>query len=143
MLAGEFAMILIVSHDKPFSKARLQDEFRGFSELSKLSVFVRSLRDDELSGSTGEGEICVVTVYGADKPGIVYKTAKVLADRRINITDLQTKLVGTTDEPVYVLTLEALLPEGIAVDDIIRMLDEVKGQLNVDITVRTVTPVTL
>ena len=28
MLAGEFAMILIVSHPKPFSKSRLSDELK-------------------------------------------------------------------------------------------------------------------
>ena len=143
MLAGEFAMILIVSHPKPFSKTKLQEEFGLLGVGARLSVFVRSLAEDEISGTAGDGDICVVSVYGADKPGIVYRTTRVLADHRINITDLQTKLVGTAEEPVYVLTLEALLPESVQVKDVEEMLEGVKGDLAVDITVRTVTPVTL
>lgn len=143
MLAGEFAMILIVSHDKPFSKGKLQEDFKSFAEVAKLSVFVRSLAPDEVSQAAVEGQICVVTVYGADKPGIVYRTTRALADRLINITDLNTRLVGTAQEPVYVLTLEAMVPDDMSPEDITAILEKVKGDLDVDITVRTVTPVTL
>lgn len=143
MLGGEFSMILIVSHEKPFSKSRLLDEFRGVAEEMGLTVAARTLSPDEVAYQAPEGELCMVSVYGSDRPGIIYRVTKELAERKVNITDLNTKLIGTKEEPVYVLMLEAALPKGIAVEDVAAMLDEIKKELNVEISVRSITPVSL
>lgn len=143
MLGGEFAMILIVSHGKPFTKEKLLDEFNGLCNNLDLSVSARTLHRDEIFYHSPEGELCVVSVYGSDRPGIVYRVTKELADRKINITDLNTKLIGTEQEPVYVLILEAALPAGISVEDMADLLLHIKKELNVEISVRSVTPVSL
>ncbi|MBT0651755.1 glycine cleavage system protein R [Geomobilimonas luticola] len=141
MLGGDFAMILIVSHEKPFTKARLVDEFRLLQERTGLHIHVRTLHDDEICPVKEEGELCLISVYGSDQPGIVYRVTRALADRRVNITDLNTRLIGTVEEPVYVLMLEAILPDGMTVEDAERLLDNLKKELNVEIGVRTITPV--
>jgi len=143
MLGGQFAMILIVSHSRPFSKARLLEEFKAFGESMQLSVFARTLTGDESRYQAPSGELCMVSVYGSDRPGIVYRVARELAERNINISDLNTRLVGSQEEPVYVLMLEAALPEGIGIDDVSRLLEKLKKELNVEIGVRSITPVSL
>jgi glycine cleavage system transcriptional repressor len=143
MLGGEFSMILIVSHEKPFTKARLVEEFKELAEEMGLSVSVRPLTAAEAVYRAPEGELCMISVYGSDRPGIVYRVTKELAERRINITDLNTKLIGTKEAPVYVMMLEAALPEAITVEDVTAMLDEIKKELNVEISVRSITPVSL
>jgi glycine cleavage system transcriptional repressor len=143
MLGGEFAMILIVSHGKPFSKTRLLEEFKAFGETMQLSVFVRTLTGDEMRHEIPTGELCMVSVYGSDQPGIVFRVTRELADRGITISDMNTKLIGTPEDPVYVLMLEAVLPDGIGVEDVIRLLEKLKKELNVEIGVRSVTPVSL
>jgi glycine cleavage system transcriptional repressor len=143
MLGGEFAMILIVSHGRPFSKTRLMEDFKAFGETMQLSVFVRTLSSDEMQHETPTGELCMVSVYGSDRPGIVFRVTRELAERGINISDMNTKLIGTPDEPVYVLMLEAVLPDGIAVEDVGRLLEKLKKELTVEIGVRSVTPVSL
>src|SRR6266581_1081354 len=143
MLGGEFAMILIVSHDKPFSKGRLLDECKDLCAGMELSVSVRSLHPDEISYQAPQGELCIVSVYGSDRPGIVYRVTRELADRRINITDFNTKLIGSKEAPVYVLMLEAARPAGVSVEQLAAMLQNLKKELQVEIAVRTVTPVSL
>jgi glycine cleavage system transcriptional repressor len=143
MLGGEFAMILIVSHKKPFSKTQLLEDFKAFGEAMQLSVFARTLSKDEIRYEMPSGEICMVSVYGSDQPGIVYRVTKELAARKINIADMNTKLIGTQEEPVYVLMLEAVLPEGIVVEDVSQLLENLKKELKVEIGVRSVTPVSL
>jgi glycine cleavage system transcriptional repressor len=69
--------------------------------------------------------------------------AQVLGNKKINITDLNTKLVGTDEKPVYVLVLEATLPEGIEEADVNAWLAPVRNELQVDITVRTIPTVEL
>ena len=143
MLAGEFAMILVVAHGKPFSKSRLLEEFEPLCREMELSVLARTLKLDELTFRPPSGEICVVTVYGADRPGIVYHVARMLADRDISITDLNTRLIGPEDAPVYVLTLEAELPDHINCEDISALFKPLGLELNIEISVRSVTPVSL
>jgi glycine cleavage system transcriptional repressor len=143
MLAGEFAMILIVSHPRPFSKTRLHDELKGSCDDMGMSLAVRTLHADEVQRQEQEGEICLVSVYGADQPGIVYRVTRELAGRGINILDLSTKLIGTEKEPVYVMMLEAAVPDGQTPEELERLLEKLKKELNVEIGVRIVTPVSL
>ncbi|MDU0460497.1 MAG: ACT domain-containing protein [Geobacteraceae bacterium] len=141
MLAGEFAMILIVSHQRPFSKARLFDELKPACDAMGMSLAVRTLHGDEIIRQETDSEICIISVYGADQPGIVYRVTRELAGRNINIMDLNTKLIGTPQEPVYVLMLEVALPEGETPEGVEKLLEKLKKELNVEIGVRVVTPV--
>lgn len=143
MLGGEFAMILIVSHEKPFSKKKMEEAFTAKISGKGLSAFIRSLRDDEVCYMGPAGELCLISVYGSDKPGIVYRVTRELADLGVSITDLNTKLIGTPADPVYVLVLEAALPTEIAVEDLSGLLEKLKKELSVEISVRLITPVHL
>jgi len=143
MLGGDFAMILIVTHEKPFSKALLSDEFRILQERTGLVVNLRTLHEDEISHVKSPGELCLISVYGSDQPGIVYLVTKSLAESKVNITDLNTRLIGTPEEPVYVMMLEAILPAGMSVAATSEMLEPLRTELNVEIGVRAITPVSL
>lgn len=143
LLAGEFAMILIVSHRKPFTKTLLHDELKPVCERLSMTLSIRHLPHGEEDRKEPTGEICQITVYGADQPGIVYRVTSALAARQINIMDLQTKLVGSDESPVYVMLLEAALPEDVAPDDVAGLLEGLKEELKVEIGVRIVTPVEL
>jgi glycine cleavage system transcriptional repressor len=143
MLGGDFAIILIVSHGKPFAKLRLTDEFKGLHDRTGLAVYVRHLAENEICPVREEGELCLISVYGSDQPGIVYRVTRALADRGVNITDLNTRLIGTKEEPVYVLMLEAALPGGLTIEDAERFLEKLKKELEVEIAVRAITPVSL
>lgn len=143
MLAGEFAMILIVSHPRPFTKAKLHDELKPVCDSLGMSLAVRSLHADEISRQETDSDICLISVYGADQPGIVYRVTRELAGIGVNIMDLNTKLIGTAGEPVYVMMLEAAIPEGQTPEGVEELLGDLKKELNVEIGVRIVTPVSL
>lgn len=143
MLASEFAMILIISHPKPFTKAHLLEELKPPCDKLGMTLSVRSLPGGEEQRRAPAGEICQITVYGADQPGIVYRVTSALAARQINIMDLNTKLVGSDEEPVYVMLLEATLPEGVSPEDVEQLLASLRAELQVEIGIRIVTPVEL
>jgi glycine cleavage system transcriptional repressor len=143
MLGGDFAMILVVSHDKPFTKAKLADEFKLLHERTGLQIHIRSLSEEEICPIKDEGELCLISVYGSDRPGIVFRVTRALADRQVNIADLNTKLIGTVEEPVYVMMLEATLPNNMSVDDVSALLETLRKELEVEIKVRAITPVSL
>jgi glycine cleavage system transcriptional repressor len=143
MLAGEFAMILIISHPRPFTKTRLHDELKPVCDELGMSLGVRTLHGDEVTRQETDSEICMISVYGADQPGIVYRVTRELAALGVNIMDLNTKLIGTPEEPVYVMMLEAAIPDDQTPEGLEVLLGDLKKELNVEIGVRTVTPVSL
>ena len=136
ILGGQFSMILIISNPAISTKEEFSDTFKPLEE-SNLSVYIRTLKPGGEIRSELEGELCMISVYGADKPGIVYQVAKELGDRNINITDLNTKLVGDQQNPVYVMMLEAMLPENTEIEEVESWMEELKQRLQVDISVRS------
>jgi glycine cleavage system transcriptional repressor len=54
-----------------------------------------------------------VTVYGADRPGIVAQATTALTAAGFNILDLNTDVGGTAERPVYIMLIEGYAAEGI------------------------------
>ncbi len=142
ILGGQFAMILILSHPELASRDDFGDAFNGLEE-SGLSVFLRVLKPGGELRPDLSGDICMISVYGSDQPGIVYRVARELGGRKINITDLNTKLVGSAERPVYVMMLEAVLPEGMESEELAEVIACLKEEMKVDISIRNITAVEL
>ncbi len=70
------------------------------SELDLEAIAVN--RVDDL-GVAAARPSHVITVYGADHPGIVHAVSAALAERGVNITGLETRLAGADDSPLYVM----------------------------------------
>ncbi|MEW6582169.1 MAG: ACT domain-containing protein [Actinomycetota bacterium] len=78
-------------------------------------------------------ERCVISVYGADHPGIVAAVSRALADREVNIVDLSSRVVG--DPAIYVLGLEVELPRDLDPEGLRRYLEPVARAQGVELSV--------
>jgi glycine cleavage system transcriptional repressor len=107
ILHGQFAVMLIVSvpegADLESISAKLEEVGREF-ELGGITVSPVSELD------RGAGPTHVLTVYGADRPGIVHDVAALLAGQDVNITDLRTRRTGEADAPLYTMMMEVSVP---------------------------------
>ena len=74
----------------------------------------------------------LITVYGADKPGIVHQVTSRLAGWGINVTDMDTRVVGAEDTPLYVMLLEVAAGGADLAEDFAAL----RGELGVDITLQ-------
>ncbi|HJX17804.1 MAG TPA: ACT domain-containing protein [Acidiferrobacterales bacterium] len=54
-----------------------------------------------------------VTVYGADRPGIVAQATTALAAAGFNILDLNTDVAGTAERPIYIMLIDGYVAEGV------------------------------
>jgi glycine cleavage system transcriptional repressor len=109
-LLNEFAMILLVAVPSEKSLPGLRSELAGVSFKLGLSLSIRPLRSEELVRSKFEGKPFIISVYGADRAGIVYRISSLLAKKRVNITDLKTRIVKTKARPLYIMIIEIDLP---------------------------------
>lgn len=135
ILGGRFAMMLIVEVPDSVAADQVLDALRPEAEALGLHVSVHP-SDDTSEGR--EGEPWNVTVYGADRPGIVHRFARELADADVNITDLTTRVIGSAERPVYAMLLDVSLPAGADPDGLASRLAGVASELGVECTLHPV-----
>jgi glycine cleavage system transcriptional repressor len=127
LLRGNFSVMLILASPEGTTADSLTTSLRPACERMGLTYSVLDVEDTAETPNPSH----VLTVYGADKPGILFQIADVLADEGVNITDLNSRLVGA-DEPVYALMLELAVPgDAQALED---RLAETAASIGVDLT---------
>jgi glycine cleavage system transcriptional repressor len=136
ILSGHFAIMLMVRAPDDVTSEALEAALRSAGEPLGLTVAVRPV--DETPPPAAAGAPHIVAVYGADRPGIVHRVSRLLADRGVNITDLTTRVIGGEAQPVYAMHLEVTLPPGLAADDLGAALAEVARELGVDTSIHAV-----
>jgi glycine cleavage system transcriptional repressor len=134
-LGGHFAMMLVVevpSEETPEAlEASLVDELGS----EGLTVAVRPIVETPTSQQAPVSG-WAVSLYGADRPGIVHRVARLLAEHGANIIDLSTRVVGPGPEHAYVLLLELTLPPEADADRLGVELDALAEDLGVEVHLR-------
>lgn len=138
-LGGHFAMMLIVELPS-VSPQRLEEELHRPADELDLTISVRAI--DEADAARDEGEPYVVSVYGADHPGIVARVSGMLADQGVNISDLATHVVEG-EQTVYVMVLEVTVPGDVDVAELEADLKALAADLDVDLSIHPMEPDTL
>lgn len=105
LLRGHFAMVLLVRTSA--SRTDVESALATVASGGRLSVDVR-----DVPGGAPATDVpstpYVLSVHGADRPGIVSAVTAEVAAARGNVTDLTTRLAGD----LYVLVAEVQLPSG-------------------------------
>ena len=127
ILGGRFSMMLLLRGDAR-EDALVKDLLTAGRELGLDYIYVHPIEEADVAAADPTH---VLTVYGADHPGIVAAVSAALAEHSINITDLQTRLAGD----VYVMFLEIVLPEGADVSGAIEAVGREQG---VDVSLREI-----
>lgn len=127
LLRGNFAMMLVFTCPDDLSATGVEEALRPACEAIGLTYSVRDIADREQVPEPTH----VLTVYGADKPGILFRTCSALADAGVNIADLNSRLVG--DPAVYALILELEVPASVNVAGLESALATIAGEIGVDI----------
>lgn len=130
LLSGQFAVILLLDCSKNLDILKLKSKLK--ISLNKLDLSFSLTEVDKPSKTKKSFGEYIVSVYGADKAGIVYNVSKYLADNKINITDVQTKISGKKDK-VYIMLLEVNIPKNIKEKNLRIQLNELAKELNVEI----------
>jgi glycine cleavage system transcriptional repressor len=131
LLRGNFAMMLVLASPPATTRESLEAALRPACEAIGLTYDVLDVEDTAEVPHPSH----VLTVYGADRPGILFRVSETLAKAGVNITDLNSRLVGV-DEPVYALLLELVLPDGLEADELEAKLTPVASDMGVDFTLR-------
>ena len=107
-LGGNFTIMLMVGHD---------------GDASEVEAILSPVTDDlglRLHVDRIEGHLhdhlvpdVRVTVFGADRAGIVAQVTGLLAEAGLNILDLESDIGGSEQAPIYVMHIEGTAGDGI------------------------------
>lgn len=136
ILRGHFSMTLIVATADDAEETALRADIeRVARELRLEAATVSPVADSDPAEPAVPTHI--VTVYGTDHPGIVNAVAAALAGLEVNITDLNTRLVGNGEgQDLYAMMLEIALPPGLDSDALDGLLSATRREQGVEVTVR-------
>ncbi len=130
LLGGHFAMMLVVAAPLELTPEQLEEALGDVAADLGLVVAVRPIGEEAAAGF--EGTRWGVSVYGADRPGIVHRVTSLLASRSVNIVDLSTRVIGDPERPVYAMLLEVVLPDGLDPGLLERELAGLRDELGVE-----------
>ncbi len=133
LLGGQFAVILLLSCPKNTEVSKIKTKLKTSLNHLGLSVTVNEV--EQTKKDTKNYGDYIIAVYGADKAGIVYSVSRYLADNKINITDVQTKISGNKKHKVYIMLLEVNIPKSLKIDDFKHCLHHLAEDLDVEIFV--------
>lgn len=129
LLRGSFATALAVAVPDGIGVAEVEAALAPVAAELGLGVWVGPAAPKPAGDSL---ERSVLSVYGADRPGIVHGMALALAEHGANIIDLSARLVGAP--PIYVLGIEVELPAGLSAERLASALGPVAVEYGVELT---------
>jgi glycine cleavage system transcriptional repressor len=142
-IGGEFPMMLVMALPGGASASQLEKSFRALKKKLDLQVSIKAIPSAVAHRSKQAPSQYLLTVYGSDRPGIVYQVTRALAERKVSITDLQTKVIGGAKKPVYMMLLEVQGQATLDMDDLRSALDKLRQDLQVEISLQDIEAVPL
>jgi glycine cleavage system transcriptional repressor len=135
ILRGHFTIVLVLSAPDGLDRAALEADLE--SARAELGLGALSLSEIAEATAGHADPSHILTVYGVDHPGIVHAVSSALAERSVNITDLNTRLVEEEGgEPLYAMMIEVALPAGMEAAQLEQALEGPRREQGVEVTVR-------
>lgn len=146
LLEGQFAMMMTAC--LPFSVAMIR--VRQGLEILGAAPWSLDCHVTELKGKTSHGKKHakgslphLVTAFGKDRTGIVYEVSRALAGLRVNITDLDSRILGKGSKTTYAMLLEVDVPGQAVLAKLKNLLMKVSKKLKIEIQVKPLERVSL
>lgn len=139
ILEGELAMFLVVRVETNAAE-KLSRIVAGLSRRSGLTCFLKDLRGSRRRGEIhpANAETYLVTAFGKDQTGIVCKVSSILSSFNLNITDLNSRILGRGAKSVYALALEVDIPRKFPIERLKSKLSALGKALKVEVMLKPV-----
>lgn len=136
ILGGEFAMLMLVSGDEASIDRLLREAPQAAGDAG---LAVQARRTKAPSETAPRDTIPYdIAAFSMDHPGIVHRISAFLAERRINIRALDTRVTNAPVTGLALFSLQATIdiPSSQNVIDIRRGLEKIAAEENIDIEIK-------
>lgn len=134
VVMGQFAMIVVAAPLKGSEAARLHKDLEALAKALELEIHIREVDPEgKLPLPAQETEHFVITVRGADRPGLVAAITAILAEEGINIIRLGAEVVPVDQQLEYIQIYEVDIPKGLDFALIQKALQERGAEIGVTV----------
>ncbi len=139
VLEGEFAMMVVVSYE-PSKKFAADKKLEALCRKTQLSFFWKELKGTKVRGEIRSGSsLYLISAIGRDRTGIVHHISRELAEQKLNILDLNSRILGKDPQKaVYAMVLEIEVPKNYSVKKLEKRLAKTAETLHIDLTLKPV-----
>lgn len=130
-LRSAFTMMMVLETPDDIDQQQFEQDLQGL-EACGLSLSLKALSPEEATASTPLPNYSL-SVLGCDKTGIVYPFTELLSAHGINLTDVNTRQLGGSSQPLYAMIMEM----EIAADCDIAVFKQAVKQLGQDLSLDT------
>jgi glycine cleavage system transcriptional repressor len=142
-LGGEFSIMLVTALPSEASAAKLDKSFQSLQKKLGLQIAVKAIPPAAAHRPKQEPPKYLISFYGTDRAGIVHQVTQALAKHQVSVTDLQTKVTGSAQKPVYVMLLEIQVPAALNIDDLRTELDQLHQDLKLEVCLQDIEAISL
>ncbi len=135
ILEDEFAMILIMTVPAKHKIDSLMADLEKVETSMNLTIHLKEIHPEKAAVKKPFSNF-IITLHGADKTGIIYRTAEALFEMGINITDLETKMLPGGAKKLYIMVMEVFTPGGVDIKKVEAKLDDLSKALGVTIKIK-------
>lgn len=139
LLEGQFAMMMTVC----LSSATTVEGIKTALQLLNDRPWSMDCHVTLLSGPPRRGKqhasggvSYLVTAFGKDRTGIVYAISRALAALKINITDLDSRILGKGAKTTYAMLLEVDVPRNIVFAKLKTLLAVLAKKMKIEIQIK-------
>jgi predicted amino acid-binding ACT domain protein len=131
-LRSEFTMMMIVQLPEGLDFQTFENDLNALGNQA-LGVFLRPLLPSEtLHGNAESVPNYSLSVLGRDQAGMIFKFSQRLAQQKVNITDVNTRLLDGSQPPLYAMIMETYVPPNLDLVALKQALQAVAAEMGVD-----------
>jgi len=127
-LGGNFTIMLMVKSELLIEQLNqsIEQVVKELNLSSSFQAIEARLHQHEIPDTR-------ITVYGADRPGIVAKATTHLLEAGFNIMDLESDVAGDEADPIYIMHMEGIAGNGAQALE--TAMQQIKADgVNIDVT---------
>lgn len=129
-LSGNFAMIILIHGDLSAGLIHsLQDTAKSLGLVINFDTAVENNGDDVPN--------YYISVSGINRVGILHQISTILAEHKINILELTTRLLESTEVPVYIVRIEAHVP-GDQIEELKFSMNNLSNESGLDVSLQEI-----
>ncbi len=138
-LRNHFALLLLFSTEREEVNQKLSSFLKRLEWEKKLTVFYSPVTFEEAyPKGKEETDRFRITTSGVDHAGIVFKVCRHLADRKVNIIDMETRRVMSAESgtPLFEMDMDMEVPCSISEQGLREDLHRLANELRIDLVLK-------
>ncbi len=135
MLRHTFSVVMLLSNQERPEKKKLNKELQAFMKKFSMAVEISNITEKEMIEYKEEGNSYIISISGADRPGIVKTMTGILYKNGVNIIDLETKSSQKVEPAAYYMILEVAIPLGLDINMLERELKDAGRKIGVHVNI--------